>query len=167
MFSIIVATGKNFEIGQNNQLLYHLSDDLKRFKQITSGHTVLMGENTYLSLPVKPLPCRRNIVLTFNKSATYQGCEMAYSINEAIALCPAGEEVFIMGGASIYRQFFPLCNKLYITFMDAEFPHADVFFPEINYQEWNLTEEIFHPANDKHIYNFYYRTYVRKKKIDL
>ena len=145
MFSIIVATGKNLEIGQCNQLLCHLSDDLKRFKEITSGHTVIMGENTYLSLPVKPLPRRRNIVLTLNKAISYPGCAMAYSINEAIDLCNKDEENFIIGGASIYRQFYHLSDKLYITSMDTELPHADAFFPPID-NEWNLVEKFFIPA---------------------
>jgi len=167
MLSIIVALGRNYEIGQNNQLLCHLSDDLKRFKQITSGHTVLMGENTYLSLPVKPLPNRKNIVLAFDKSTKYEGCEMAYSIEEAILLCDKNDETFIIGGASIYKQFYPLCNKLYLTLMDAEFPNADVFFPKIIVSDWILTEEQFHPADEKHIYNFLYQNYVKKEKNNL
>lgn len=89
---------------------------------------------------------------------------MAYSINEAIDLCNKDEENFIIGGASIYRQFYPLSDKLYITSMDTEFPHADAFFPPIDFNEWNLVENVFHPSDDKHIYNFYYRTYVRKRK---
>ena len=164
MLSIIVAIGKNNEIGRKNQLLCHLPDDLKHFKQITSGHTVLMGENTYRSLPKRPLPNRRNIVLAFDKLTIYEGCEMAYSIDEALVMCNKNEETFIMGGASIYRQFLPLCDKLYLTCMDAEFPDADVFFPEIRFDEWDLIEEVKHPSDENHKYNFSYITYVRKEK---
>lgn len=164
MLSIIVALGKNFEIGQNNRLLCHLSDDLKRFKQITNKHTVLMGENTYLSLPTRPLPHRRNIVLAFDKTTVYEGCYMAYSIEEAVQLCDKEEETFIMGGASVYRQFLPLCDKLYLTLIDADFPSADAFFPTIDWNEWDLVEDILHPADEKHKYNFSYKTYVKKKK---
>ncbi len=164
MFSIIVAIGKNLEIGQNNKLLCHLPDDLKYFKQITSNHTVLMGQNTYLSLPIRPLPNRRNIILSFNKSDKYEGCEMAYSMDDVFKLCSDEEEVFVIGGATIYRQFFPLCDKLYLTHMNAEFPKADVFFPEIDYNKWDLVEEKFHPSDEIHIYDFCYKIYIKKFK---
>ncbi|NLJ82458.1 MAG: dihydrofolate reductase [Bacteroidales bacterium] len=163
MLSIIVAIGKNYEIGQNNSLLCHLSDDLKRFKQITSGHTVLMGKNTYLSLPVKPLPKRTNIVLTRDLSISFSGCKMAHSIEEAMQIIDKNEETFIMGGADIYKQFFPLCNKLYVTRIDAEFPNADTFFPKIEEKEWKIIENTQHPADENHIYNFTYQTYVKKE----
>ena len=162
MLSIIVAIGEKYEIGRNNQLLCHLPDDLKHFKELTGGHTVLMGENTWLSLPKRPLPNRRNIVLTLDKGKTYEGCEMAYSIDEAMRLCAAEEEVFVMGGASIYRQFFPLCDKLYITRMHASFADADVFFPVILPETWQLIAETSHPADEKHCCAFDFQTYTRK-----
>ena len=162
MLSIIVAIGENYEIGRKNQLLCHLPDDLKHFKEITGGHTVLMGENTWLSLPKRPLPKRRNIVLTLDKGKTYEGAEMAYSIDEALRLCQSEEEVFIMGGASIYRQFFPLCDKLYITRMQSSFPDADVFFPEIG-SEWTLVSEEAHPADEKHCCAFIFQEYLKRK----
>lgn len=162
MLSIIVAIGKNYEIGRKNQLLCHLPDDLKYFKKITAGHTVMMGENTYLSLPRRPLPDRRNIVLTLDKGKVYEGCEMAYSIEEALERCLPGEETFIMGGASIYRQFFHRCDKLYITRMQAEFPDADVFFPEISEEEWQLVSETPHPADEKHCCSFIFQVYTKK-----
>lgn len=164
MLSIIVALGRNYEIGQNNQLLCHLPDDLKHFKTITSGHTVLMGENTYLSLPVRPLPNRKNIVLTLNKDTVYEGCLMAYSIEEAILMCKKEEETFIIGGASVYKQFYPLCDKLYLTLIDAEFKNADAYFPKIHINDWLLIEETFHAADEKHMYNFLYQIYVKKEK---
>lgn len=164
MLSIIVALGRNYEIGQNNQLLCHLPDDLKRFKTITNGHTVLMGENTYLSLPIRPLPNRKNIVLTLNKDTVYEGCLMAYSIEEALMMCKKEEETFIIGGASVYKQFYPLSDKLYLTLMDAEFKNADAFFPKIHINDWQLIEETFHATDEKHMYNFLYQIYVRKEK---
>ena len=163
MLSIIVAIGNNYEIGRKNQLLCHLPDDLKHFKETTGGHTVLMGENTWLSLPKRPLPNRRNIVLTLEKGKSYEGAEMAYSIEEAMRLCDPQEETFIMGGASIYRQFFPLCDKLYITRMQAEFPDADVFFPHIDEKDWQLVSEEQHPADENHCCAFTFQVYVKRK----
>lgn len=162
MLSIIVAIGEHYEIGRKNQLLCHLPDDLRHFKETTKGHTVLMGENTWLSLPKRPLPNRRNIVLTLEKGKTYEGCEMAYSIEEAVRLCPSEEEAFIMGGASIYQQFFPLCDKLYITRMLSAFPDADVFFPPIDEKDWQLVSEEAHPADEKHCCPFVFQVYEKK-----
>ena len=163
MLSIIVAIGNNYEIGRKNQLLCHLPDDLKYFKRITAGHTVMMGENTWLSLPKRPLPNRRNIVLTLEKGKSYEGAEMAYSIEEAMRLCDPQEETFIMGGASIYRQFFPLCDKLYITRMQAGFPDADVFFPIISEKDWDLVSETPHPADESHCCPFVFQVYNKKR----
>ena len=111
--SIIVAIAENYAIGKDNDLLWHISDDLKRFKQITSGHKIIMGKNTFLSLPIRPLPNRISIVITDDKNDQYEGCIMAYSIEDALAKCEAGEECFVIGGGSIYRQFMPLADKLY------------------------------------------------------
>ena len=132
--SIIVAVAKNYAIGKNNQLLWHISEDLKWFKKNTAGHTVIMGKNTFYSLPIRPLPKRRNIVISDIKGEQIEGCEMAYSIDEAIALADSNNENFIMGGASIYKQFFPLSQKLYITWVNADYD-ADTFFPEIKESE--------------------------------
>lgn len=162
MLSIIVAIGQNYEIGRKNQLLCHLPDDLKYFKKVTGGHTVMMGENTYLSLPKRPLPKRRNIVLTLDKGKVYEGCEMAYSLEEALNRCLPEEETFIMGGASIYRQFFPLCDKLYITRMQATFPDADVFFPVISEEAWQLVSEEPHAADENHCCDFIFQVYTKK-----
>ena len=161
MLSLIVAIGKNHEIGRKNQLLCHLPEDLKHFKQLTLSHPVLMGENTYLSLPKRPLPGRRNIVLTLDKGKTYEGCEMAYSIEEALRLCPPEEETFVMGGASVYRQLLPLCDRLYITRMLAEFPDADVFLPPIG-PEWELVSEEPHPADERHCCAYVFQVYTKK-----
>lgn len=140
MISIIVAVAENMAIGKDNQLLWHISEDLKRFKKLTSGHTVVMGRNTWLSLPVRPLPHRTNIVITDNPTECLEGCLMVNSIEAAIAKCPEEEESFVMGGASIYRQFMPIADKLYITRVDKPF-EGDTFFPEIDPQVWKLVEQ--------------------------
>ena len=137
--SIIVAVAKNYAIGKNNLLLWHIPEDFKWFKSKTSGHTVIMGKNTYFSLPKRPLPNRRNIVISDIKGEIIDGAEMAYSIEEAIELADSGKENFVIGGASIYRQFFKLSQKLYITWVYKEFD-ADTFFPEILPTEWDLLE---------------------------
>ena len=133
--SIIVAIAENNGIGKNNDLLWHISADMKRFKQITLNHTVIMGKNTYLSLPVRPLKNRRNIVITDNPSDLFEGCVTVYSVDEAINNCNKNEESFIIGGASIYRQFLPHADRLYLTRVNRSFD-ADTFFPEIVEEEW-------------------------------
>ena len=138
--SIIVAIAEDYGIGKDNQLLWHISNDLKRFKQLTSEHTVVMGKNTYFSLPFRPLPKRKNIVITDVLDEVIPGCEMAYSIDEAIVKMDSNTENFVMGGASIYRQFFSMADKLYITKVSAKFD-ADTFFPEITEDKWLLIEE--------------------------
>lgn len=149
--SIIVAIAKNFAIGKNNDLLFHLPNDLKRFRQITIGHPVIMGRNTLLSLPRWPLPHRRNIVITDNPGDQFPGCEMVWSVEEAVRLVSDETESFIIGGGSIYRQFFPIANRLYLTVVDKDFD-ADTWFPAINYHEWNETfrEEHFDEVNQFH-----------------
>lgn len=136
--SIIVAIAQNFAIGKNNDLLFHLPNDLKRFKQITTGYPVIMGRNTLLSLPKGALPNRRNIVITDNPDEKFDRCEMVYSVDEAIEAVKNEKEAFIIGGGMIYRQFYPLAGKLYLTVVHRDFD-ADVYFPEINYAEWEET----------------------------
>src|SRR5512133_2068388 len=111
--SIIVAIAQNFAIGLNNDLLFHLPDDLKRFKKITTGKALIMGKRTFYSLPKAPLPNRRNIVITDISGETFAGCESVNSIEEAVALVQNEPEAFIIGGGMIYRQFYPLAGKLY------------------------------------------------------
>ncbi len=163
MISIIVAIAENYAIGKDNQLLWHISDDLQHFKKITSGHTVLMGKNTYFSLPKKPLPNRKNIVITDNPNEVFDGCFMAYSIEDALTKINNDEETFIMGGGSVYRQFFPYADKLYITKIQALF-EADTFFPEISDTDWQLieNEEGLIDSNSHLSYSFL--TYKRKDK---
>ena len=156
--SIIVAIARNFAIGRNNELLWHISDDLKRFKKITSGHQVIMGKLTYLSLPIRPLPNRKNIVITDVPGETFEGCTTVYSIDEALNLCNEQEESFIIGGGSIYRQFLPHCNKLYITKVHKDF-EADTFFPQIDFTQWNLVEAEDHGPDSASDFSYTFLTF--------
>jgi dihydrofolate reductase len=159
--SIIVAIAKNNAIGKDNKLLCHVPGDLKRFRQITTGHTVIMGKNTYLSLPDGPLKNRRNVVISDNHQDRFNGCVTVYSIEDAIKLCDEDQESFIIGGASVYRQFLPHASKLYLTLVNKYF-EADTFFPEIKPEEWNeILREIPEDAG-KHDFNFEYVVLQRK-----
>ena len=137
--SIIVAIAENNAIGLNNDLLWHISDDLKRFKKLTTGNVIVMGKRTYHSLPKGALPNRENMVITDQTNETINGCTMAYSIDEAIAKMSEEKENFIIGGGMIYKQFLPIANKLYLTQVHESF-EADTFFPEINFDEWETLE---------------------------
>jgi dihydrofolate reductase len=159
--SIIVAIASNYAIGKDNDLLWHISDDLKRFKRITSGKTVVMGKNTFYSLPFRPLPNRRNIVLTDTAGEQIEGCEMAYSIEQAIDLMDLESENFIMGGGSIYRQFMDIADKLYITRVHQDFD-ADTFFPNIDENIWKLEEKTDMPPEKEGSFSFSYEIYSRK-----
>ncbi len=159
--SVIVAVAENMAIGKDNQLLWHISADLKRFKKLTTGHPVIMGKKTYESLPVRPLPHRMNIVLTDVPGEKIEGCVMAYSIPEAIALCPEGEECFVMGGGSVYRQFLPLADRLYLTKVHRSF-EADTFFPEIDEKEWKLVSREEVTGDDSVPFRYEFLVYHRK-----
>lgn len=159
--SIIVAIAANNAIGKDNDLLWHISDDLKRFKKLTENHFIIMGKKTYYSLPVRPLPKRTNMVITDIAEEQIDNCLMAYSINDSIEKMDAEKENYIIGGGSIYEQFMPIANKLYITRVHQDF-EGDTFFPEISLKEWKLAEKI--DINDDNQNNFTYtfETYVRK-----
>lgn len=133
--SIIVAVAADNGIGRDNRLLSHIPDDLKRFRKITTGHTVIMGRNTYLSLPGGPLKNRRNIVITDNRKDSFEDCEMVHSIQEAMDKCDKDQENFIIGGASVYQQFLPYTSKIYLTRINKTFD-ADVYFPELDPGDW-------------------------------
>jgi dihydrofolate reductase len=135
MISIIVAIAENNAIGKNNDLLWHIPEDMKRFREITTGHRIIMGKRTYESLPKRPLKNRTNIVISDIPWDHYDGCLMAYSVQEALDLCPPHEECFIIGGGMVYRQFLPLADRLYVTRVHKSF-EADVFFPDIDPLEW-------------------------------
>lgn len=152
--SIIVAIAQNFAIGKNNDLLFHLPNDLKHFKEITSGHTIIMGRNTLLSLPKWPLPNRRHIVITDKPDDHFEGCETVFSVDEAIEKVKNEKEAFIIGGGMIYRQFYPLAGKLYLTVVHQDFD-ADVYFPEINFTDWTeFSREDFHDEKNGFDYSY-------------
>jgi dihydrofolate reductase len=153
--SIIVAIAEDYGIGKDNDLLFHIPGDLPRFKKITSGHTVIMGKNTYISLPKGALPNRKNIVISDKKEDCFDNCIMANSIEEAIEKCGEETEAFIIGGGMIYKQFLPIADKLYLTKVHQS-PKADTFFPEIDYNKWDLMEEETHTdVNPPHTYLIY------------
>ena len=132
MYSSIVVIGKNREIGCNNKLLWDIPEDMKRFREVTMGHPVIVGYNTFLSFGSKPLPGRTNVIVTLDKEYKNDECPVAYSLEEAYKLAeeaPGSEEIFIIGGASIYKQTIDKIDKLYLTIVDDS-PEADTFFPD-------------------------------------
>lgn len=159
---IAVAVGENFAIGKNNQLLWHMPADLKFFKQTTSGHTVVMGRKTFDSVG-RPLPNRRNIVITRDASLKIDGVEVVNSLDEAITITKNEEKpVFIVGGAEIYRQALPKTDLLYLTTIHHNFD-ADTFFPAIDRNEWNLLSSEPHKADEKNKYDYTFEVLERKK----
>ena len=163
MIHIIVAVGNRGEIGYQNQLLCHLPADLKHFKELTTGHTILMGRKTWDSLPKKPLPNRRNIVISRNKELTLDGAEVFSSPEEALKNIEVGEEVFIIGGEQIYQLFVNKADKIHLTHILADF-EADAFFPKIDSEEWELCEENPFEKDEKNPYNFIFQTFTRRQK---
>lgn len=158
--SIIVAIAEDNGIGYKNELLAHISEDLKRFKEITAGNTVVMGRNTWYSLPKRPLPNRQNIVITNIEDEVFEGAETVYSIEEAIEKCPENAESFIMGGAMVYRQFYEIADKLYITRILKTF-QADTFFPEIESDKWEIESESDKKIDEKSGLMFQYVNFIR------
>lgn len=158
--NIIAAVGKNNIIGLKNALPWNLPADLKYFAQTTKGKTVLMGENTFISILEKigkPLPGRRNIVLTDKKNKKFAGAETVNSIEEAMKII-ADEEIFVIGGASVYRQMLPLAEKLYITEVNYNGP-GDAFFPTIEQNQWILEKEEPHIKDKKNDYDYNFKIY--------
>lgn len=144
--NIIVATAQNNAIGKNNQLLWHLPADLKHFKQVTSGHTILMGRKTYDSIG-RPLPNRRNIVIT-RQAISIEGCEVASSVDEGLELCHGEEEVFVIGGAEIYEQTIDRCKRIYLTLVHQNFD-GDAYFSELDETKWKIISRTDHEADEK------------------
>ncbi|MBQ0103892.1 MAG: dihydrofolate reductase [Prevotellaceae bacterium] len=164
MISIIVAIAKNFAIGKKNELLYKMPNDMKRFKSTTTGHTVIMGRNTFNSFPHRPLPNRRNIVLALPEEipADHEGAEWFTSLEQALDAAKDDGEVFIIGGAYVYHQTLPIADKLYLTVIDDEPNDADAFFPTVNYNEWTAINEEKHEADERHAYPYTFLDLVRK-----
>lgn len=156
---IVVIIDENNGIGKDGELLCHLPNDLKHFKKITTGHTIIMGRKTYESLPKGALPNRINIVITSDNKENYPGCIVARSVYEAILLSEEQEKVYIVGGGKIYNSTLHLANKLYLTRIHHIFEEADTFFPEIDFDNWKLVEEDNHKADEKHLYDYSFQTY--------
>ena len=161
IISIIAVLGKNNEIGKNNQLLCKLSSDLKRFKEITTGHTVIMGRKTFESLPKGALPNRRNIMLSRNLELKIENAEVYSTLDYALLKCINESEVFVIGGAQIYSQALPVADKLYITRIHSSFPDADAFFPQIDRNIWKETNRETFPADEKNQFPFSFLEYER------
>ncbi|HWZ14883.1 MAG TPA: dihydrofolate reductase [Mucilaginibacter sp.] len=159
--SIIVAISENHAIGKNNQLLWHLPGDLKHFKDTTTGHTIIMGRKTFDSVG-KPLPNRRNIVIT-RQPITIEGCEVVNSVEAALALCKDEDEVFIGGGAEIYKLAMHLTDRIYLTIVHQHFD-ADTFFPEIDMTEWKEVSHEDHERDSKNAIPYSFITLERWPK---
>ncbi len=170
MLSILVAMAENRVIGRDNQLPWRLSADLKRFKQLTTGQTIIMGRRTYQSIG-RPLPNRRTIVVSRNPDFHAEGVEVAASLDAAIALAQrtayvplaanSQSEVFVVGGHELFRLALPRADRLYLTLVHAQVP-GDVYFPEFNADDWQLTGAEHHPADAKNDWPFSFLLYTRK-----
>ena len=160
MITVIAAVAENNALGKENQLLWHLPDDFKRFKTLTSGHFIIMGRKTFESFP-KPLPNRTHVIISRQANYQPEGCIVVNSLEQAIAVCPKTEEVFIIGGGEIYRQSIAVADKLDLTKVHANF-EADTHFPEIDLSQWQLVFEEYHPKDERHDYAFTFQTYSRK-----
>lgn len=161
MISIIVAVSDDWGIGKDNELLWHIPEDLKRFRKLTTGNAIIMGKRTWESLPKRPLPDRVNIVLTDVPGEKIEGAVMAYSIDDALSKCDREGETFIIGGGSIYRQFMPLADRLYITHVHRS-TAADVYFPVIDPGEWAITSSEDFPGVEGSQVPYTYTVYQRK-----
>jgi dihydrofolate reductase len=156
---LIAATSQNNALGKDNKIIWHLPDDFKRFKELTSGHHIIMGRKTFESFP-KPLPNRIHVVITRQKNYNPEGCIVVNSIEEAYEICPKNEDVFLIGGAEIYKLGLPFTDKIELTYINETF-EADAFFPEIDFSEWKLTKEEFHSKDEKHAHDFSFQTYIK------
>lgn len=163
MISIIVAVSEDRGIGKDNKLLWNISEDMKRFRKLTLGNTVIMGKKTWESLPRRPLQGRKNVVLTDDPKEVIDGSVTAYSIEDALSKCEKGEEIFVIGGGSVYRQFMPVADRLYITHVHKNVP-ADVYFPEIDPNIWKIEEKEDYLASETNTIPYSYIIYQKRKK---
>lgn len=162
MISIIAAVDRRMAIGYQNKLLFWLPNDLKRFKALTTGHTIVMGRKTFESLPKGALPNRRNIVLSSNAATVCPGAEVFTGLQEVLEHCGSDEDIYIIGGESVYRQALPLADRLCLTEIDDEAPQADAYFPTIDPAVWTEKSREPHPADEKHPCPYAFADYVRK-----
>lgn len=163
MISIIVAIAEGLAIGHQQDLLCYLPADLKHFKNITSGHPIIMGRKTFESLPNGALPNRKNIVISRNADLSFPNTVMTASLQEALQQAGPDEEVFIIGGASIYEAALPIADRMYLTFIHHRFDEADTFFPQWNESEWKEIAHEAHTADEKNRFDY---TFVTLERID-
>ena len=161
MIIIIAAASENNALGKDNNLVWHLPDDFKRFKSLTSGHYIIMGRKTFESFP-KPLPNRAHIVITRNKNYKKEGIIVVSSLEKALEKTKNEEQVYIIGGGEIYRQSMDIADKIELTRVHTTV-EADTFFPEIAEEKWQLVAEEFHPKDDRHEFDFTYLTYLKRR----
>lgn len=157
---IIAAIGKNNELGKNNDLLWHLPVDFKRFKALTSGHYIIMGRKTFESFP-KPLPNRTHVIITRQKNYKCENCIIVSSLEEAYQECNSQERVYIIGGGEIYEQAIRDADVMELTEVNQTFD-AEVYFPDFSNQDWKLVFEEFHPKDEQHKFDFTFKTFNRK-----
>ena len=156
--NIIAAVAKNRAIGFQNKLIYWLPNDLKRFKALTTGHTIVMGRNTYLSLPKGALPNRRNVVLS-TTVGELPGCDVYPTLDAALQSCRPDEDIYIIGGARVYEQAISMADRLCLTEVDDTPAQADTFFPD--YSGWRETNRENHEADERHAYRYAFVDYER------
>jgi len=161
--SLVVAAAANNAIGKDNQLLWHLPDDLKFFKKTTMGFPIVMGKKTFDSVG-RPLPGRRNIVLSRLPDLKIKGAEVFHSLEETLNSLTNEQEIMVVGGAEIYQLFLPKSDRIYLTRVDAR-PDGDTFFPELNPEEWILSYSEEHPADERHIYAFRFEIWDRRRQV--
>ncbi|UAB81567.1 dihydrofolate reductase [Marixanthomonas sp. SCSIO 43207] len=160
MITLIAAAGENNELGKDNDLVWHLPDDFKRFKKLTTGHHIIMGRKTFESFP-KPLPNRTHIVITRNKNYQKEGAVVVHSLDEALLKAQNDPQPFVIGGGEIYKVAIDTADKIELTRVHGTF-EADTYFPKIDMNKWQLISEEKHPKDDKHNYAFSYLTYERR-----
>ena len=172
MISIIAAVAKNRAIGYKNKLIYWLPNDLKRFKALTTGHTIIMGRNTYESLPKGALPNRRNVVLshsafngeqskTKNQLPSFPGCDVYPTLEAALQSCKSDEDVYIIGGARVYEQAMPIADRLCLTEVNDTPAEANAFFPDYS-KGWRIEKKEAHPKDERHDFKYAFVDYVRE-----
>lgn len=159
MVTLIAAIAENNALGKEQSLLWHLPDDFKRFKALTSNHTIVMGRKTFETLP-KRLPDRKHIIITRQKTYKAEGCIVVSSIEEALSGATKEQEVFVIGGGEIYTLALPYADKIELTRVYQSF-EGDAFFPELDWSEWKLVQKQFHSKDSRHVHDFSFLTYVR------
>ena len=161
MIILVAAAAEDNALGKDNQLLWHLPDDFKRFKELTTGHHIIMGRKTFESFP-KPLPNRTHVVITRQKDYNPEGCIVVNSFEDAMATVPAGENAYVIGGGEIYNLSLPFADCVELTRVHAYFEDADAHFPELDMREWELVNTEYHPSDARHAFDFTYQTLSKK-----